>query len=72
MQSAPGVTNATAMVRGENDNRMLIGYLTGNEDLDIDAVRQHCQEQLPGYMVPSRFIKLENMPLNQPQGNLKE
>ncbi len=69
MQSAPGVTNATAMVRGENDNRMLIGYLTGNEGLDIDEVRQHCQEQLPGYMVPSRFIKLENMPLN-PNGKL--
>ncbi len=64
MQSAPGVEQAAAMVRGEGDLRMIVGYLTGPADLDIEAVRAHCAVGLPEYMVPSTFVRLESMPLN--------
>ena len=64
MESAPGVTHAAAMVRGEGDLRMIVGYVAGPSDLDIDAVRAHCSVSLPDYMVPTTFVPMESMPLN--------
>ena len=52
------------MVRGEGDLRMIVGYVAGATDLDIDAVRAHCSVSLPDYMVPTTFVPMESMPLN--------
>lgn len=64
MQKSPGVSHAAAMVRGEGDLRMIVGYVTGPQDLDIESVRSHCATVLPDYMVPSTFVWLDELPLN--------
>lgn len=52
-------------------NDILCAYITPadnpalpqSDDLLIEAVREYASERLPGYMVPSYFIKLETIPL---------
>ena len=46
------------------DNDSLIAYYTTNDDLDIEEVKDALKSELPKYMIPSLFIKLEEIPLN--------
>ncbi|MDO7929923.1 amino acid adenylation domain-containing protein [Pseudomonas sp. KFB-139] len=41
----------------------LVAYFTADGDVGIDALRAHMQSQLPDYMVPSAYVRMENMPL---------
>ena len=40
-----------------------------NEELTTTKLREHLSTVLPNYMIPSHFIKLENIPLN-PNGKV--
>ena len=46
------------------DNDNLIAYYTTNQDLNIDKVKNALKNELPPYMIPSIFIKLDEIPLN--------
>ncbi|MCZ8519473.1 non-ribosomal peptide synthetase [Paenibacillus caseinilyticus] len=41
----------------------LWGYVTSEQTLDIRVLHEQLERQLPGFMVPSRLIQLERMPL---------
>ena len=43
----------------------LIAYYTANEDFDILVVENALKNELPDYMIPSFFIKLDSIPLNK-------
>lgn len=47
----------------QEDN--LIAYYTVNEDCDILMVENALKNELPNYMIPSFFIKLDEIPLNK-------
>jgi amino acid adenylation domain-containing protein len=51
-----------------DDNDSLCAYFVSCEEPDIPALRKFLAEQLPDYMVPSYFMRLEQMPLT---GNRK-
>ena len=55
------VGQATAMV---NDRQQIILFYTGNEELS-DSIRQVLEEKLPEYMMPKRFIHLEQIPVTR-------
>ncbi len=42
----------------------LVGYVTGDEALEIKDLRHYLAASLPGYMVPRYLTKLEKFPLN--------
>ena len=46
------------------DNDNLIAYYTTNDNLNIDEVKNALKCELPNYMIPSLFIKLDAIPLN--------
>ena len=48
----------------DTDNDNLIAYYTTFGDLSIDDVKLALEDELPQYMVPSVFIKLDKIPLN--------
>ncbi|WP_370950012.1 amino acid adenylation domain-containing protein [Amycolatopsis sp. cg5] len=57
-----GVTEAVCVAVPDDEAGTLIeAYLTGST-VDDQAVRRHCLELLPRYMVPVRFVTLENFP----------
>ena len=46
------------------DNDMLTAYYTACDDLDIGDVKDSLNSELPYYMIPSLFVKLDKIPLN--------
>ncbi|HET7463891.1 MAG TPA: phosphopantetheine-binding protein, partial [Longimicrobium sp.] len=46
----------------------LVAYWVG-EAVEVEALRAHLGERLPGYMVPAAFVRLEQWPLT-PNGKL--
>ena len=58
--------NNAAVEPGE---KFLCAYFVSDKDLAVPELRTHLSRGLPGYMVPSYFIKLEKIPLTG-QGKL--
>ena len=46
----------------ENDTLSL--YYTTNAEMDINLIKEKLMDELPGYMLPSIFMELEEIPLN--------
>ncbi len=64
LERQPPVTRAAAMLREEADGRKyLAAYYTGQSVPDA-VLRQALDSTLPPYMVPSRFVHLEALPLS--------
>ncbi|SFY42954.1 non-ribosomal peptide synthetase, partial [Pseudomonas sp. NFACC43] len=47
----------------------LVAYFTESRAVDIEALRSHLQGQLPDYMVPVAYVRLDALPLT-PNGKL--
>jgi D-alanine--poly(phosphoribitol) ligase subunit 1 len=64
MVSIPGVTRALAVVlRDANGSSRLLAAYSGKTLSDADLLAR-CNACLPAYMVPSRFVWLESIPVN--------
>jgi len=50
-------------------NKHLVAYYVSDAVLSITGLRGHLKEELPDYMIPSRFIHLEALPLT-PNGKV--
>ncbi|TQM25342.1 non-ribosomal peptide synthetase [Nocardia bhagyanarayanae] len=64
---ADGVDFAVTLgVRGPSGGTALAAYVVHESgvELDVEALRAHAAESLPGYMVPSAFVVLDAIPLN--------
>jgi natural product biosynthesis luciferase-like monooxygenase protein len=62
----PDVRQCVASVREAEGNRSLVAHVvsSGTKALKADELRKFLKQSLPEYMVPSRFIFLNEMPLN--------
>ena len=63
---SPGVSLAAVTLREDiPGDKRLVAYLvaTARTDLSLDAVRAHLKEKLPEYMLPSRFVVVDGMPM---------
>lgn len=59
-----GVKQAFVTTSANSENEIdLIAYYADNNDVKIDFVRDHLKGVLPQYMIPSRFIRLDHLPL---------
>lgn len=66
----PGIREAAVGTRDvPGGDRVLVAYLAADGefagDARIEALRQHLLGALPGFMVPSSFVLLDALPLNQ-------
>jgi len=68
----PGVREAVVLAResGPGD-RELVAYVAGNagEEIDPTRLREALRSRLPGYMVPSAFVLLDELPVT-PNGKV--
>lgn len=54
------------VVKDQNNNSYLIAYYTITEnDITENEIRSYLVKYLPNYMIPYRFVKISEMPLNQ-------
>ena len=56
-----GVNSAFVLVKNNN----LVTYLKLSNKIKIEKIKEHLQNNLPPYMIPSDFIKIKNIPLTQ-------
>jgi acyl carrier protein len=60
---------AAAVQEGRWGHRELIGYYTATREIDAKSLRRSLGQNLPEYMVPSRFVHLDAMP-RTPNGKI--
>ncbi|CAF3908572.1 unnamed protein product [Adineta steineri] len=58
------ITSISACVVMKWNNDYLVAYVQSSH-INEEELRQHCQSHLPPHMIPSIFIVLEKLPLNQ-------
>jgi amino acid adenylation domain-containing protein len=63
---APGIREAVVTARADGESTGLVGYIVWADPKagDIDALRGSLAQSLPRYMIPSRFVELDALPLN--------
>lgn len=66
LRQAEGVADVVAVARDDRvGGRQLIAYVVpANDSLDIPGLREFAATRLPDYMVPSKFTRLERLPLS--------
>lgn len=57
-----GVTQAVANIADINGRKAIVAYYSCQNDADADKLRRQAVKTLPEYMVPSYFVRLDNMP----------
>ena len=65
LRTAPGVRQAAAVICGESEARHLVGVLVPAGEPDADAIRAHLAARLPSYMIPSRLVALNALPVTR-------
>lgn len=59
----PGIRQAAVKVTGEGNEARLWAWYCG-EGIDEQALRRHLAASLPTYMIPSFFVRLDELPIN--------
>nr|WP_244123661.1 non-ribosomal peptide synthetase [Burkholderia gladioli] len=66
----PAVREAVVLALGDGADKRLVAYVVAEHDEQlIGAIRDHLAAQLPDYMVPTAFVRLDALPLS-PNGKL--
>jgi len=61
----PSVINAVVVCNNElNGNKALCAYMIFKEKETVTNIKRHLYSKLPGYMIPSYFIEIEEIPLS--------
>ena len=68
LAAQPGVRQAAVAAVGGPASARLVGYVTGDVP-DPDALLDRLRDQVPGHLVPSELVVLEEMPRN-PNGKI--
>ncbi|CAF4159847.1 unnamed protein product, partial [Adineta steineri] len=59
------ITSVSACIVMKWNDDYLVAYVQSSSHMNEEELRQHCQSHLPPHMIPSIFIILEKLPLNQ-------
>ncbi|WP_153509097.1 non-ribosomal peptide synthetase, partial [Dickeya oryzae] len=67
LQDCTGVREAVVVAQrtATGDHRLVAYYTLSDEALTVEALKQELAQRLPGYMVPSAYVRLTQIPLTQ-------
>src|SRR4051812_41007607 len=57
-----GIDNATTTSGPTNSAQSIAAYLVADEPIDTNDLRQGLKDKLPEYMIPSKFVQLNELP----------
>jgi amino acid adenylation domain-containing protein len=57
-----GVRDAVVVIKEKNGEQYLTAYFVANRKIAASEFRRYLAEKLPGYMIPSRYISLDQLP----------
>jgi amino acid adenylation domain-containing protein len=52
-----------AVEDGETGDKSLAAYIISKGEINVSDIRSHLGSRLPGYMIPSSFVRIETIPL---------
>ncbi len=58
------IKECTAIVDEDNKRKFIALYYTSDNEVNVMDLKYELKKVLPSYMVPSEYIRLENLPLN--------
>ncbi|MGN1349550.1 MAG: AMP-binding protein, partial [Anaerovoracaceae bacterium] len=64
IKSYPGIKNNKALLRSGESEEFLVAFFAAEEKISIPKLRQYLSLRLPSYMIPSLFMQLDQLPLN--------
>ena len=66
LRQIPLVSDAVAGVTSVGDEKTLVAYLVAQDKqmLDLSVIRQFLLKKLPDYMLPTKYVTLDTLPLN--------
>jgi amino acid adenylation domain-containing protein len=56
-------------IQGEKPGQFLSAYIVSEGEFTIPALKEYLSKELPGYMIPSHFVRVEKIPLT-PNGKV--
>lgn len=64
LQTYEEIDSAVVFAKADaSGDKNLIAYLVSKQNLDITALHSYLSTKIPSYMIPIKFIQLENLPL---------
>ena len=60
-----GINEAAVVCREIKGVQKLFGYYTSSDEVDETALRHYLAGELPAYMIPNGFMRLDSIPLTQ-------
>ncbi len=60
----PAITGCTSIFRNIRDNESTILYYTADSDITPGEIKTYLSQELPAYMLPEYFIRLDSFPVN--------
>ncbi len=58
-----GIGEVIVIAKEAEGNKYLCSYITGDREFTVSELREHLSKELPEYMIPAYFIKLNTLPL---------
>ncbi len=62
LRSQEAITAAHLQAEEDRSGQRLVAYVVADEPLDSNRLRQHLANKLPGYMIPTHFVQLDQLP----------
>ncbi|MGD2090925.1 MAG: amino acid adenylation domain-containing protein [Candidatus Aminicenantes bacterium] len=59
----PHIREVVVITKGEAEERYLCAYFVSDREFELAQLRDHLSRELPQYMVPAYFVKLDRLPL---------
>lgn len=64
MEGFENIRQAAVAVRGEGKDAILCAWYTVKAPVQENDLRKYLGDRLPGYMIPSRMLRMDELPLN--------
>jgi len=71
LENIESVSRALVIAHGSEENKRLIGYLSGSEELESAKLKSLLSVKIPDYMIPTVYIWMDNFPLT-PNGKIDQ
>lgn len=66
LAARPGIRECVVAAKQDpGGGKFLCAYYTADETLPPEGLKEHLSKELPEYMVPAYFVRLEKLPLNR-------
>ncbi|MEM5623351.1 non-ribosomal peptide synthetase [Bacillus thuringiensis] len=65
IRTLPGIQDAVVVVKENNDEKYLCGYLVCKAEWNVSEIKMKLKSMLPDYMVPTYIMQIDKLPITR-------